>query len=286
MWLREPAQQSSDLEQLQPMQNQNAMLDACEAGDVSKLQRLLKNAGVKQGDAAFEPFFGEPVPATGPPPTSLMLTAAIAHQQASVVACLLAIYRNVDLERDSILLPILDNPHLPTLETLHSHTPSIVNYEFRESRTTLLTEACRTSDPCLPLWLLRLGADPNHCGPGGAGPLLTAVECSQSLEIIRKMTEYGAIVKGNVIGAAINAQAPALLKFLLDRARLDHPKEMLEQAQATEDKEMAALVWQRIKQGEKSPLKRRKIKGKSTFQYDDRVDTKWWQIGRLPNPRS
>ena len=71
MRLRGPGapQQAGDLEQLQPMQNQNAILDACEAGDVRKLQQLFKAVGVRHGDAAFEPFFGEPVPATGPPPT-------------------------------------------------------------------------------------------------------------------------------------------------------------------------------------------------------------------------
>lgn len=38
MRLRGAPQQPADLEQLQPMHNQNAMLDACEAGDVPKLQ--------------------------------------------------------------------------------------------------------------------------------------------------------------------------------------------------------------------------------------------------------
>lgn len=280
MRLRGPPSQAGDLEQLQPMQNQNAMLDACEAGDISKLQQLFKATGVRHGDAAFEPFCGEPVPANGPPPTATMVAAAVAHQQPAIVACLLATYRNVHLDRNSILEAVLSNPHLPTLEVLHSHTSSIVNFVFEETHTTLLMEACRTSDPYLPSCLLRLGADPSEVDLAGTGPLLYAVRYLQPFDIITTMVEHGAFVTTGVIEAAIVRQNLEILTFLLDRGRLERAKNTLEQAENTGNKRIAALVWERSKKGEKSPLKRRKKKGASTFEYEPRgAEPKWWQLG-------
>ena len=280
IWPRGGPQQSGDLEQLQPMHNQNAMLDACEAGDVQKLQRLFKAAGVRQGDSAFEPFFGEPVPPSGPPPTATMLTAAVAHRHPAIIAFLLTTYRSVHLDRSSILEAVLANPDQSTLEVLHAHTPSIVNFQFQDTHTTLLMEACRTDDPFLPLCLLRLGADPGECDFSGVGPISYALKFSQPFEVIKMMVDRGAIITHNALEEAIHRQSAELLMFLLDRARVDRPKDLLELAQGTADKRVAALVYDRVKKGEKSPLKRRKKKGTSTFVYEERVESKWWQLGR------
>ena len=276
-----PPQQAADLEQLQPMQNQNAMLDACEAGDLPKLQHLFRAAGVRQGDAAFEPFFGEPVPATGPPPTAIMITAAVACKQPTIVAFILATYRSFSVDRSSILEAVLTNPHRTTLEVLHARTPSILNFEFQETHTTLLMEACRTPEPDLPSWLLGLGADPSECDFAGTGPLLYAVKFGQPFDVLVMMVERGAIVTGPVIDSAIARQSLEILKFLLDRARLDRPKDTLAQAQETGNKRIINLVYERTKKGEKSPLKRRRKKGTSFFEFEQRVEsTKWWQFGR------
>ncbi|KAL6720629.1 hypothetical protein ACLMJK_002554 [Lecanora helva] len=280
MWPKGPVQQSSDLEQLQPMQNQNAMLDACEAGDVPKLQQLFKAAGVRQGDSAFEPFFGEPVPPNGPPPTATMVAAAVAHKQPAIVQCLLATYRNVHLDRSTVVEAVLANPHLPTLEVLHSHTPSIVNFQFQDTHATLLMEASRTDNPFLPLILLGLGADPSECNYSGVGPLSVALKYLQPFDVIRMLIEHGATITHNALEVAISRQSPEILRFLLDRARICQPKDLLEQAQGTGDKRIAALVYDRIKKGEKSPLKRRKKKGTLTFVYEERIESKWWQLGR------
>ncbi len=280
MRIRNPPPQAGDLEQLQPMQNQNAMLDACEAGDLPKLQQLFKAAGVRQGDAPFEPFFGEPVPANGPPPTATMVTAAVAYKQPAIVAFILATYRNFSLDRASVLEAVLTNPHLPTLEVLRSHTPSIVNFEFQETHTTLLMEACRTDDPFLPLCLLGLGANPSECDFAGTGPLLHAVKFMQPFDVIKMMVEHGAVVTGPVLEAAIVRQSSDILKFLLDRARLDRPKEILAQAQDTGNKRIINMVYERSKQGEKSPLRRRRKKGTSNYEFEVRVESKWWQFGR------
>ena len=280
MWPRGAPNPAGDLEQLQPMQNQNAMLDACEAGDVQKLQRLFKAAGVRQGDSAFEPFFGEPVPPNGPPPTATMVTAAVAHKQPAVVASLLTTYRSVHIDRSSILEAVLTNPHLPTLEVLHAHTPSIVNFQFQDTHTTLLMEACRTGDPFLPLCLLRLGADPSECDYSGVGPLAYAMKFSQPFDVIEMMVDHGANITHSALEEAVHRKSSEMLMFLLNRARVDRPKDLLEQAQGTGDKRVAALVYDRIKMGEKSPLKRRKKKGTSSFVYEERTESKWWQLGR------
>ncbi len=274
-------QQSADLEQLQPMQDQNAMLDACEAGDVQKLERLFKIAGVRQGDYAFDPFFGEPVPAAGPPPTCTMIAAAIAQRQPAIVNFLLTTYRSVKLDRDSIVQAILASPHLPTLEVLHAHTPSLVNFVFQESHTTILMEACGISDPFLPTCLLGLGADPTECDLAGTGPLWYAVKFLQPFEVIALIVEHGAIITGHVIQTAVQRQSSEILKYLLDRGNLDRPKQMLQQAEDTGNKMVMNLVWERTKKGEKSPLKRQKKKGSSTFVYEERVaKPKWWQFDR------
>lgn len=274
-----PPPQAGDLEQLQPMQDQNAMLDACEAGDLQKLQRLFKVAGVRQGDHAFDPFFGEPVSASGPPPTCTMIAAAVAHQQPVIVNFLLTTYRSVKLDRESIIEAVLANPHLPTLEVLQKHTPSIVNFEFQESHTTFLMEACRTGDPFLPTCLLGLGADANECDFSGTGPLLYAVKHMQPYEVIMMMVEHGAIITGPVIQTAVQRQSAEILAYLLDRGNLDYPKQMLQLAEDTGNKTTIALVWERTKKGEKSPLKRQKKKGTSTYVYEERVaKPKWWQF--------
>lgn len=274
-----PALQAGDLEQLQPMQDQNAMLDACEAGDVQKLQRLFKVAGVKQGDKAFDPFFGEPVSAFGPPPTSTMVAAAVAQQQPAIIQFLFNTYRSIKIDRDSIIEAVLSDPHLPTLEALHAHTPEIVDYEFQETHTTFLMEACRSSDPFLPTCLLNLGADPNECDLTGTGPLLYAVKYLQPYEVIVTMVEYGAVVTGHVIQTAVQRQASDILRYLLDRGNLDRPKQMLQQAEDTGNKTIITMVWERTKKGEKAPLKRQKKKGSRKFIYEERIArAKWWQF--------
>ena len=264
------------------MQNQNAMLDACEAGDVAKLQALFKKAGVRKGDNEFEPFFGEPVLPTGPPPTATMIAAAVAHKQHAIVKFLLSTYRNVHIDRESIVNAILESPDVKTLEALCAYDPKIVDFEFRESRTTLLMEACRGSDPFLPTCLLQLGADPSECNLAGTGPLWFAVKHAQPFDIITRMIDHGAIVTDAVISVAIERRYLQCLKFLLDRARLEDPKRLLKQAEKTEDKAVVALIWERSLCGKKSPLKRKRKQGGNGFVYEERTEgtTKWWHFGR------
>lgn len=276
---------TSDLEQLQPMQDQNAMLDACEAGDVAKLSRLFKAAGVRQGDHAFDPFFGEPVPASGPPPTCTMLAAAVAHHQPTVVTFLLNTYRSVKMDRDTVANAILAHPHRATLETLHAHTPSIVNFEFQEGHTTLLMESCKSADPFLPTLLLELGASATEADLAGTGPLSYAVKYLQPFETVVMMVERGAVITGSVIHNAIQRQHSEILAYLLERGNLDRPKVMLKEAEDTGNKIVAGLVWERAKRGEKSPLKRVRRKGGggggALFLFEERVGKgrgKWWQL--------
>lgn len=276
-----PPPQAGDLEQLQPMQDQNAMLDACEAGDLQKLQRLFKVARVRQGDHAFDPFFGEPVSASGPPPTCTMVAAAVAHRQPVIVNFLLTTYRSVKLDRENIIEAALANPHLPTLEVLQKHTPSVVNYEFPETHTTFLMEACRTGDPFLPSCLLSLGANPNEYDLAGTGPLLYAVKYLQPYELIELMVEHGATITYHVIQAAVQRQSSEILNFLLERGNLDRPKLVLQLAEDTGNKTIIALVWERTLKGEKSPLKRQKRKGSHLFVYEERVSkAKWYKFDK------
>ena len=232
-------------ENLQPKSSdiQQAMIEACESGNVPDLQQLLQACGIRDGSPPVDPKYGEPDPLpSAPPPTWKLITAAVGHGQCSIVALILKTYPTVDLNRQSILEAALSKPHLETFKLLHAHSPSIVNYEFDALNTSLLMEACRGGNPLLPNYLLDNGADPNEGGFPGAGPLFYAVKFEQPLEIIVKMVDRGATVTNAVVNEVIQKQRTATLEFLLKRSGLKDPQRALDCAHETGNKEIITLI--------------------------------------------
>ena len=252
-----------------PDQNQKAIMDACISGDVSKLQRLLDGCDVKKGEAAVDPTYGEPDPTSGPPPTSKMITAAVAHRQSSIVALLLATYPNVNIKQEKILEAAFANADLQTFKLLHSHSPSLVNFEFQR-HTTALMEACRGSNPLLPDYLLDNGVDPNEGGFPGGGPLFYAVILRQPLEIVTKMVQHGAIVTAAVVHEAIRRRDPDVLRFLLSHGDPDSSRHALELAHEWMDWEIISVIKEHLKDAKQEPVSC-KEKGMS-------VDKQWYQF--------
>ena len=223
--------------------NQKAMIEACESGDVSRLQQLLQACDVRDGDAPVDPKYNEPdPPQLAPPATWKLITAAVGNGQSTIVALILKTYPNVALNRQSILEAALAKPHLDTFKLLHAHSPSIVNYGFDSLNTSLLMETCRSGDPLLPNYLLDNGADPNEGGFPGAGPLFYAVKFEQPLAIIVKMVDRGSSVTNAVVKEAIRKQRTAILEFLLNRGGLKDPQRALEWAHETGNKEIITLI--------------------------------------------
>lgn len=107
---------------------QTAMMDACESGDVPRLQQLLQFCNVKEGDPPVEPKYGEPdPPQSAPPATWKMITSAVLHGQSSILALILKTYPAVKLNGQRILEAALSNPQLETFKLLHAHFPTILD---------------------------------------------------------------------------------------------------------------------------------------------------------------
>ena len=232
----------------------SGMIEACESGDVPRLQQLLQACHVKPGDAPVDPKYGEPnPPRSAPPPTWKLIAAAVRHGHSSVVALLLKTYPSVNIKRQSILDATLAKPHLETFKVLHAHSPSIVNYEFDALNTSLLMEACRGGNLLLPNFLLDNGANPNEGGFPGAGPLFYAVRFEQPLDIIMKMVDRGALITNAVLTEAIRKQRTTILRFLLKRGGLKDPLKALECAHETGDKEIISLIERQAEKNMRHP---------------------------------
>lgn len=200
---------------------QQAMVEACESGQVPRLQQLLQAYDIEEHSAPITPKYGEPEPPpSAPPPTWKLITAAVRNARSSILALLLKTYPTVNLHHESILDAALANPDLETFKLLHAHSPSIVNYGFDSLNTSLLMESCRGGNPLLPNYLLDNGADPNEGGFPGAGPLFYAVQFDQPVEFVRKMVDRGAVVTKVVLKEANRKQGTPASAFLLERGGL------------------------------------------------------------------
>lgn len=212
-------------------QHQREMFEACDTGDLTRLQQLLEAADVKKGDAPVEPTWKSypsevaSVPSSGPAATSSLLAHAVTHKRPNVLAYLLDTYPTASIKIDAILGAACANPDLTTFELLYARDPSIVNHEFEEVTygETLLMQALRSDDPLFPDFLLDHGADPNESGLGAfQTPLRTAFESDQPLWLIEKMvTKSGARVHSLFVTAAIDAKRADVARFFLDRCYID-----------------------------------------------------------------
>jgi len=197
------------------------MIQACESGEVHRVQQLLLTCDVKEGSAPVAPRYGEPdPPLPAPPPTWRLIVAAVRHARSSTLALILKTYPTANLHRQDILDAAVANPNLETFKLLHAYSPSIVNFEFDSRNTSVLMESCRGGNPLLPNYLLDNGADPNEGGFPGAGPLFYAVQFSQPLEVVKKMVDCGAMITKAVLSEAQRKVGTPPSDFLLGRSGL------------------------------------------------------------------
>jgi hypothetical protein len=265
--------------------HKKAMLEACESGDISELQKLFQAHNVKLGDL---PVYLESN--GGPPSTWKMISLAVAQKHHSTVAYLLSTYPIIDLWNEAIIQAILDNPSIKTFKLLHSHSPRIIDFEFDPMRT-ILTEACRGGAPSwdfpassetLPLihYLLDNGADPNIGSFVGGGALLVALRFSRPLEIIKKIVRRGGFIGGLVISEAMHRNRLDALEFFFERDKLDSQltdQKFFEKAHETGKKEIIALVEGYVSKRQRQQKKG--IKGMGTVG-EKMVSQKkrWWQF--------
>ena len=92
--------------------------------------------------------------------------------------------------------------------------------------------------------------------------LYYAVTLAQPLELIMKMVKRGAVITSFVVNQAIRRQRPNVLKFLLNRGRLDLLEKALEEAHDTKNVEIVALVEERATKDCTIRKKRKQARGK------------------------
>ena len=236
--------------------HQQEMLNACETGNLGKLMELFDAAGVSGPLLPTERGFDQ-IPRSGPPATSDLLYRSIQHHHSEILRFLLRTYPSTSVRSDIYLSPNYANPDLSTLRILHSHDPSIVNYELGHS--TLLILYCREGDPHLADFLLENGADPTMKGFPLAFPLPIAIYSGQPSWLIEKLIQSGAEPDVTELTYAVEKQRMDILDLLLSHHQWRsswhgarrNMKIVLQKAHETANKELIKLVERRIKLAKK-----------------------------------
>lgn len=222
-----------------PTSDEQDIIEACAAGDIDKIKPYLEQCSIREpGHPNYNPSH---------PPSYDFLRAAISHKKSSLLEYLLTFFPYVDLTRDVLLEAALQNPDLDTFRVIHSHNRGVVSHEYDYVRNILM-EACSGGNPLIPSYLLDHGANPEYGGLGGhGGPLESAVQHGQPIQIIKKMVEYGAYIREHHQYLALYLRRLDVLEFLLTSGSYDPRGKLLEHARETGDKTIIALVEKRAK---------------------------------------
>lgn len=247
---------------------QQEMMQACETGNVLKLQNLFDAAGVTIRDHATQRTV-DPIYRSGPSAIYDMVHKAVTHNRPAILKLLFEIYPSFCISHDALLGSTCANPDLPTFKVLHAHDPSIVNYELDEKGLeTLLMDYCRSGDPRLPEYLLDNGADPDWSGPPGIqSPLSAAITSDQPPSLISKIIRCGAEVRTIDVAYAMRQQRTDITALLLSgcqweaygTAREVNLKNALQDAHETRNEEIISIMEKYMKNE------------KTSEKY-------WWQI--------
>jgi hypothetical protein len=273
--------------------HQEAMVEACKAGQVTELQKLFHEHDVKHGDDPI-PYWD--APQDGAPTTSTLFAAAISHGQQSIVQYLRSMYLKFDFYHPSIIHSLTgEKPDLEMIKLICSYSPRIVHFGFDDHTTTFLSLACEGGPQNAPIvdFLLDHGAMADddfgsyayHFGV----ELLPAIQHAQPTEIIKKM-----IPKTSKLwmptDVAIRRKRVDVLDLLLNEEEIrrtesssdgQHEQSLLSRAQATEDKEVIAVVERYLRNMEKR-AKKSKSKSAARNGPSTRAATKgrrWWRFG-------
>lgn len=261
--------------------NKQALLNACTTGNLKTLQSHFLSQNIQPGSKVLWRETDQ-----SPPPTWTLLTAAINHDQATVVSYLLSIYTVGDISCEEIASAIIHHPNLEIMHFLYSHSPDIVNLEMDPHRT-FLTEACRgpqgsvSSDSkqesalLLLHFLLDHGADPREGGLGASGALLPALESAQPLEIIEKILRCGASVNILVFWTAVRMERVDALRSFFEKGLFTSvlsSGKMLEIARESKEAEIISLV-------EEGCLEMEKSQQGTDANAETGRSKRWWKLG-------
>lgn len=250
----------------------NEMLDACSAGNLPKLEKLLDGTELSRGLGVEVRCY---ILESEQPTIYELLLTAIKSRRTTVVTFLLERYPDFPLSQLTELFhAILDNADTDTLRACLVHQPrwatSSVDYGMR----CFITDACaRPPDRIVPILhlLIDYGADLNDgWGPGG-GALYAALIGSQPGEIIEKMVQKGGDVSPTIIHTAIKKERLDVLPSLLrDRqVQLITSADLMEWTKDTENEKVISLVESFITKREAEKAKRAK-----------RAE-RWWQVWKF-----
>ncbi|KIW24490.1 uncharacterized protein PV07_10201 [Cladophialophora immunda] len=280
--------QSPPSPKLQPQQvgkllpHQEAMVEACKAGQLADLQKLFDEHDVKSG--------GDPVPDLNPsqkgaPETAILFEAAISHGHPSIVRYLHSIYPKFDFYNGRLLHAIIGRPDLDMVELLYSYCPRLISYAFDDHHSSVLNMACQGGPTHAEFihFLLDNGANPSREDSFTlrlGGDLTSALDGNQPTEIIKKMIPKTPYLFTPIYGALKRKRADAL-DLLLDEdyTRGDHASDpsygqsLLRDAKATGDEEVIAVVERYVRNSEK---RARKLATKDSRSRTTET-RKWWQ---------
>ncbi|KIW30232.1 uncharacterized protein PV07_05991 [Cladophialophora immunda] len=254
------APQPKPWETLSP--HQEAMIEACKAGQIFELNNLFDEHHVKEGS---EPISSYQAKQEGAPATDLLFKAAISHGQQSIVRWLHSMYPTYDFHNPCIVRALGATRNVDMLKLIHSYYPRIVSYSFDDHRTSMMSLAIAQGPENGPFihFLLDHGAismnDGGYLVHGGA-ELCPAIEYNQPIDVIKKMIPKTRFLISPLLMAIDHKRADAVEVLLAeDHARRrqvgmeDYLQEPLKAAQKTNDKDTIAVKL--------------------------RASKKWWQFG-------
>ncbi|KAK5457173.1 hypothetical protein LTS15_004954 [Exophiala xenobiotica] len=260
------------------------MVEACNTGQLVELQNLFDEHGVKREN--------DPVPylnrtQKGAPETSMLFNAAISHGHESIVRYLHSVYPTFDFWDCRLVLALSERPDLDMLKLLYSYSPRFIHLVLDDRESSLLSLAFRGGPKNADFihFLLNHGVNPSNEGSYMlrlGGDIMGALDNSQPTDIIKKMVPKTAYLFYPIC-KALKLKRTDALELLLDEdiARGEHSSDpsygemLLEEARATEDKKVVAVVERYARNLERQARKSaaEDLRSKST------ETRKWWQRG-------
>jgi len=239
---------------------EQAMQQACIAGDLSTLRKLLQNT------------LGQT------PNIHALLTTAVTHQHPKIVAYLLTTYPTLSLSQHTdIVKSLLSSGNVSILKRLLAHDPNFASISLDYGMRTFLTEACLSpppkADPLIHV-LLDAGADVNDGLGPRAGALLAALQGEQEKNIVVKIVRKGGLVSERVLYTAVEKERMDILPLLLRvGGGVVEEEELGRRAKKTGNEVVEALVEAFREGGIKGMAEYEKEVGEKVWEK-----TGWWKV--------
>ena len=232
--------------------DQQAMVEACETGRLGDLQRMLKKHDFSE-DSNLDGYAGasEKVPQL----IRLLFASAISSGHQPIVRYLYSVYPTFEFYEGSIVQALSQRPDLEMLKLIHSYSPRIIEYEYDDHVTTLLSRACVGGPEYARFIDFLLDHGATHLDYGGftfyfGGPLLPAIQHDQPIDVVKRMIGLTAHLWYPIFAAVERRRVDALKMLLKEeqtrnqvpRRNLAVVKQLLDAANATKDKKVIAPV--------------------------------------------